>query len=278
MSVEKANKLASQGQLLEAEEIYWTEIDGGNDGARLALAYAFHDAGLHSLALEHYEELRDTPHWEAAAPQISGILLDVHEYQEARNILDGLSGESVELALAAILSVEEKTSGYVSDIPAIVEAALNEEQQMLQVLSEEADLPTQIQLMQTRQYLAHYSSVLASDLAAKVRDQAIEVGAATGLPVSRKLVDAIGAPARRWFEAAHASVNAFTLLMELHPAESDDFQNLTLSAMSFIEKKYVQAGRALTEDQEDFAINNLIWALNTINHPAKDFYSHLLPD
>lgn len=278
MSVEKGNELASRGQLLEAEEIYWAEIDGGDDSARLALAYAFHDVGLNSLALEHYQELRDTPHWEAAAPQISEILLDVHDYKEARNVLKGLSGQSVELSLAAIQSVEEKTSGYLNEIPGIVESALHEEQQMLQVLSDEAHLPTQIQLMQTRQYLAHYSSVLASDLASTVKEQAIEVSAATGLSVSRKLNDALGAPSRRWFEAAHATVNAFTLLMQFHPGESDDFQKMALSAMSFIEKKYVLAGRTITEDQEDFAINNLIWALNTISHPAKDFYSHLLPD
>jgi hypothetical protein len=275
MSLEKADELASSGRLLEAEDIYWTEIEGGNDGARLSLAYAFHDAGLISLALDQYIALKGTPHWEAAAPQVADILLDVHKYGEARDSLHGLTGESVDTSIEAIESVETKTAGYIYEVPEIVESALLEEQKILLSLGEEPDLPAQVLLTQIRENLAHYSTVLSSTFGKSIKDQSIEIG--VGTTVSRRLSQAIGTPSRRWFEAAHAAVNTFTLLMQLSPGKPEDFEKIVLSAMSFIEKKYVISGRESSEDDEDFVINNLIWALNQLGHPAKDFYSHLLP-
>lgn len=274
MSLGKANELASSGRLLEAEEIYWTEIERGNDAARLSLAYAFHDAGLLSLALEHYGALRGTPHWEAAAPQVSDILLDVHKYEEARDALQGLSGEIVDSSIRAIESVATKTAGYINDVPGIVESALFEEQNLLLLIDANPNLPAQIQLTETRKYLAHYATVLSSSIGKKVSNQAIEIG--VGPTLSRSLSNAIGTPSRRWFDAAHAAVNAFTLLMQQNSGMSQDFEEIALSAMTFIEKKYVISGRASSENDEDFVINNLIWALNQLGHPAKDFYAHLL--
>jgi hypothetical protein len=101
----------------------------------------------------------------------------------------------------------------------------------------------------------------------------LEVG---GLKTTRNLGAAIGSSSRRWFEAAHATVNAFTLLNQLNPGDTTNFRKLTLSAMEQIEKKFLISGRELTEEGEDFVVNNLIWALNSLKAPAKDFYSHLL--
>ena len=276
MSIKTANDLASQGKLLEAEDIYWQEIESGNVEARLYLAYSFHDAGLISLALDNYLELKGTEYWQSAGTQASQIMLDVHKYKEAKEFLKGIPSEETGLSLDAIKSAEEKLSGYLKDIPEIVEQQLLAEQQLLQALSAEPNLELQLELMQLRKYLAHYSTVLATEIGAAVSKQAIEVQVANGMNVSRSLAIALGNPARRWFEAAHAAVNAFTLLQELNPNAGNDFQALTQKAMEFIEKKYVLAGREISEDDEDFAVNNLIWGLNNINSPAKDFYSHLI--
>jgi hypothetical protein len=277
-SIDRANQLASEGRLLDAEDLYWGEIDAGNIEARLSLAFAFHEAGVTSLALAHYSELNGTPYWESAAPQVSDIWLDVHGFREARQALKGLRGEMADGCKAAVQSVETKTAEFVNAIPQIVQGQLVEEQKLLRQLGEKTDLATQIQLVQIREYLAKYASVLASELGKPASQLGIEVESGPGVFVSRKLGDAIGGSDSRWFMAAHAAVNTFTLLFEQDSNATAEFENFALMAMAFIEKKYVVAGRKLTEIDEEFVVNNLIWALNLIDHPAKDFYAHLLPE
>lgn len=277
MSLEEAKRCVQQGLLLEAEDLYWTEIESGNLEARLLLAYAFHDVGLNSLALEHYRELEGTEKWADAAPQIAEILLDVHLYEQARKSVDNLANTDVAKTLAAIESVENKTASYINEIPEIVQEQLAQEAVILSAVANEPNLQMQLELVQVREYLAHYASVVSTELGEVVAHQAIAVGIG-GMVVSRELSMALGTPARRWFEAAHSAVNALTLMHEQSANGNGEFTSISLRAMSSIEKKYVIAGRELTEVGEDFAINNLLWALNELNSPAKDFYAYLLPD
>jgi len=277
LSLNDANSLAAAGRLLQAEDLYWQEIEAGNSEARLYLAYAFHDSGLHSLAMDHYLELEGTNYWSSAAPQLADLYLEIHHYKESRAVLAGLSPEIVAGSLEAIESVEQKTASYISEVPEIVENLLLNESQLLEHLRNNPDLKDQIQLVEIRGFLAHYATVLQSSLGSSVAMQSSELNVG-GLSVSRDVRAALGSASRRWFEAAHATVNAFTLLNQLNPGDTSNFRELALSAMGQLEKKFLISGRELTEEGEDFVVHNLIWALNSIQAPAKDFYSHLLPD
>ena len=160
MSISRAKELGAQGDLLGAEDLLWTEIDAGNLEAKLHLAFCFHDAGLYSLARDHYQGLAGTQFWEDAASQLSTILLEVHDYQRARESLASVDTAESQSALAAISSVEEKSAGYVEDIPKIVENLLENETTLLAKLSVSPSFDDQLALLEVREFLAHYSSVL----------------------------------------------------------------------------------------------------------------------
>jgi hypothetical protein len=168
LSLKDANSLAAAGRLLQAEDLYWQEIEAGNSEARLQLAYAFHDSGLHSLALEHYLELEGTDLWSFAAPQVADLYLEIHRYKESRAALAGLSSEIVAGSLEVIESVEQKTASYISEVPEIVENLLLHESQLLERLSNSPKLEDQIQLVEIRGFLAHYATVLQSNLGSSV--------------------------------------------------------------------------------------------------------------
>lgn len=277
MGLEDAIELSSQGRLSEAESVYQDEIAAGNVQARLSLAYAFHDARLFSLALTNYLELKGTSLWEFAAPQVSDIFLIVHKYREARESVGELPTEVSAASIAAIESVERKSESYAGDIPELVQHWLSEEGRLLDLLARDVQVETQIELVSVREYLAHYSSVLNSGLMMSIAVQTIAVNVG-GVRLPQMLCNAVGLPSRRWFEAAHAAVNAFTLLHHRQPHELEQFDALALKAQSFIEKKYVLSGREMTEEGEDFVVNNLTWAMEVMDLPSKDFYLNLRPE
>lgn len=276
MSISRATELAVQGDLLGAEDLLWTEIDAGNLEAKLQLAFCFHDAGLYSLAKDHYQNLAGTPLWHDAASPLATILLDVHSYHLARTTLSGVDTSESQSALAAISSVEEKSSGYVDDIPKIVENLLENETMLLAKLAVSPSFDDQLALLDVREFLAHYSSVLQNDLARVASATSINVQVDPGSVVSRATGIAVGEPARRWFEAAHTAANSVALATQEFPQDRDLFENLTLRGFAAIEKKYVLSGRKITESDEDFAVNNIAWALAQLGHPAKDFWATLL--
>ena len=276
MSISRATELASQGDLLGAEDLLWTAIDAGDLEAKLQLAFCFHDAGLYSLAKVHYEGLVGTGLWDDAAPQLANLFLDVHDYQLARTTLAGVDTPESQSTQAAISSVEEKSRGYVDDIPKIVENLLENETMLLAKLAISPSFDDQITLLEVREFLAHYSSVLQNDLALTAKATSISMQVAPGSAVGRATGIAVGDPARRWFEAAHAAANVVAFATQEFPDDQDLFQSLTLRGFEAIEKKYVLSGREITEVGEDFAVNNIAWALAQIDHPAKDFWSTLL--
>lgn len=277
VGLEDAIELSKQGRLSEAEDIFLDEIEAGNVQAQLSLAYAFQDASLNSLALTNFLELKGTSLWEFAAPQVSSIFLTVHKYREARESVKGLSSQARKGPIDAIAAVEEHSKSYAGDIPGLVEHWLSEEDRLLELLAQDAQAEIQIELVQVREFLAHYSTVLNSGLMTSISVQTIGVNVG-GAEVPQMLQQAVGLPARRWFEAAHAAVCAFTLLYhQRHPLELEEFNALALRAQSFIEKKYVLSERELTEEDEDFVINNLTWALETMDLPSQDFYFDLMP-
>ena len=277
MSLEKAIELSNEGRLSEAEEVYWSEIDAGNSEAQLHMARAFMEAGLKSLALTNYLELKGTPHWELAALQVCNILLGVHKYLEAREALKGLRGELKKQQVSAIEAMEKYTKSYAGDIPELVEHWLLEEDRLLELQAQNFKLETQLELVQAREYLAHYSTVLNSGVMTSVAVTSIVVNAGgAGLP--QTLGQAVGSPAWRWFSAAHAASIAFTVLHERQPLEVEEFNKLVLRAQSFIENKYVLSELEVTEDGDELnLLNNLTWALRKMGSPSKEFYLHLFP-
>ena len=276
MSISRATELAAQGDLLGAEDLLWTEIDAGNMEAKLQLAFCFHDAELHSLAKDHYQDLAGTQFWNDAASPLASIILDVHDYQRARASLIDVDTSESQSVLVAISSVEEKSAGYVDDIPKIVENLLENETMLLAKLARSPSIDDQMALLEVREFLAHYSSVLQNDLARVASATSINVQAVPGSVVSRATGIAVGEPARRWFEAAHTAANTLALATQDFPQDRDLFESLTLRGFAAIEKKYVLSGRKITESDEDFAVNNVAWALAQLGHPAKDFWSTLL--
>lgn len=271
-----ANEHAKRGDLLTAEELYWEEIEKGNERARLHLAYSFHDSGLISLALEHYMKLQGSTLWGQASTQAASILEGVHQYAEALEVLGGISQELSAEPLLAIKSAIEKISGYVHEIPGAVTAWLREETKLLKILEEEVDLNAQIKLVEARKYLANYASVVSSSPGQVVAANSMEVEISRGLVVSRTLTEVLSSPHLRWFDAAHSAVNAFTLMSQTKKQSHEGFKALVLEAMELIEKKYVVNGRTVSQENEEYVINNLVWGLDKIGHPAKDFYTHLL--
>ena len=276
MSISRATELAAQGNILGAEDLLWTEIEAGNLEAKLHLAFCFHDAGLYSLAKDHYQGLAGTQFWNDAASPLATIYLDVHDYQLARESLAGVDTSESQSALAAISSVEEKSAGYVEDIPKIVENLLENETMLLAKLAVSPSFGDQLALLDVREFLAHYSSVLQNDLARVASATSINVQVVPGSDVSSATGIAVGEPARRWFEAAHTAANTVALATQDFPQDRDLFESLTIRGFSAIEKKYVLSGRKITESDEDFAVNNIAWALAQLGHPAKDFWATLL--
>jgi hypothetical protein len=276
MSISRATELATQGDLLGAEDLLWKEIDAGNIEAKLQLAFCFHDAELYSLAKGHYQDLAGTQFWNDAASQLGSIYLDVHDYRGARESLAGVDTSESQSALAAISSVEEKSAGYVDDIPKIVENLLENETMLLSKLAKSPAIDDQLALLDVREFLAHYASVLRNDLARAASATTVNVQIVPGSVVSRAAGIAVGEPARRWFEAAHTAANTVALATQDFPQDRGLFESLTLRGFSAIEKKYVLNGRRITETDEDFAVNNIAWALAQLGHPAKDFWSSLL--
>ena len=242
MSISRATELAAQGNLLGAEDLLWTEIEAGNLEAKLHLAFCFHDAGLYSLAKDHYQGLGGTQFWNDAASPLATIYLDVHDYPLARESLAGVDTSESQSALAAISSVEEKSAGYVKDIPKIVENLLENETMLLAQLAVSPSFDDQMALLEVREFFAHYSSVLQNDLARVASATPINVHVVPGSVVSRAAGIAVGEPSRRWFEAAHTAANTVALATQDLPHDRDLFERLTLRGFEAIEKGMCSAG------------------------------------
>ena len=204
MTIERGSELQTSGDLVGAEDVYWREIENGNEYARLLLAFMFHDAGLLTLAADHYELLLNSEYREQAGPQLSAILLGAHRYIEAREVISDFDAKE---SLDAIESVEKKTYAEQFEYPKAIENLLEEERILVHQLEVGVTLEKQMQLCSVRHFLAEYSSRLASGKA--------NVAAATQIQLHRgikvSLSKAILAPSRRWFELAHAQTVLFTL-------------------------------------------------------------------
>lgn len=273
-TLDAANELAEQGRLLEAEDLYWTAIESGVEEARVSLAFAFHDARLPSLALNLYEELVEGEFASQVIPQMAEILLDVHNYEGVREIAQDGSSDAIKGILDSLTSVEEKTASYIADVPGLVESWLIRESELQDQLALGSTFEAQSELVQVREILAHYATLLSTPIGSSSSIQQVSVPIAVGgRAVMRDCRSALGTVASRWFWAAHASVLAFTMLDETDP----EFPALVDKTCVLIEKKYVIEGRALTQGEpEEYLINNLIYGLNVLGDPRKDFYAALL--
>lgn len=279
----RARDLASQGELLAAEDLYWTAINAGFEEAKLELALDFqYEAALNSLALQLYRELLQSGFERTALMMgsVAMILLDVHAYQGARSMLEGRDREAVQGTYEAIEAEELKALSYIADVPDIVSGLLVEEAQLESRLLSGPSLDVQLQFFKTRMYLAHYATVLASGISPAISVASVEVPVppvTSGLKVTRLLSAVLQSPASYWFRAAHAGAIAFSMIYETSGPSDPRFPDLVKEVQKYIEKKYVIAGRGVTEGEEErVLLNNLIAGLGEIGHPAKDFYGHLL--
>jgi hypothetical protein len=263
MTIERATELQTIGDLVGAEDLYWSEIENGNEYARLLLAFMFHDAGLLTLAADHYEVLLDTEYRKQAGPQLSSILLSAHRYTEAREVISDLDAKD---SLDAIESVEKKTITDQGEYPRAIENLLEEERVLVNQLEAGITLEKQLQLCNIRYILAEYSSRLASGMANIAASTQITLH--PGIQVA--LNKAILAPSRRWFELAHAQTVLFTLTSGANISQ-EEFKSQVLEAFKSLQMKFLFSGRVLTEDGEDLVVNNLSWGLQQIGNSAGSF-------
>lgn len=263
MTIERATERQASGDLVGAEDLYWREIENGNEYARLLLAFMFHDAGLLSLAADHYEVLLRTDYREKAGPQLSSIHLSAHRYTEALEVISDLDAHD---SKDAIESVANKTSAEQVEYPSAIEKLLEEERRLVDKLDAGVTVQHQERLCHARRNLAEYSSRLASGSATLAASTQIQVHPGNAVA----LHEALREPSRRWFELAHAQTVLFMLSGESEVAE-EEFAVQVNDAFTSLQMKFLYSGRALTEYGEAWVVNNLMWGLDKIGNSAGSF-------
>jgi hypothetical protein len=273
MNIENIIELWRQGKQVETvlacRELITSSSAGAEEvlRAREILGHSFMGLGMWRPALDEYEEFQKTALSPVVANSIAEIYLEIHKYSSARNALIALDPNDAAYT-SAIESVVEKTKGYINDVPGIVEGWLVEESKLEEQLQENFDFEKQFELITVRKYLAHYASVLESDLGVLARQTSITVfNGGMGFP--RTVSVALGTAYYRWFLSAHANVFALALLSQAGQEESEVFGDLTRNAFQSIQKKYLHGEAALTEGEaEEVLLNNLLYSMNVSNHPA----------
>ena len=276
------DSLISEGRFQEALDIVWSEIDSGNDSARIQLANIFTANGLHSFAqdqwvflLENDSELRVE-----AALGIAANLLWLRAYQTASDTIKGIPGSN---------QLEEAiTSGKNKDplidplnLGQIASEVLQDEANLLQELAESSSIEAQTQLIQVRDVISNIAAIVSFKGNEHLRALQFDLAIGPNSSVPRSLGEQFKNPKDFLVNTAHAcAVQIRALSQNSGNLESIHFKNACKIGQSSFEKIFLLSGEIYSpkDANEAYAFQTVAWGLSSLGLLSGFVYGGLLED
>jgi hypothetical protein len=277
--VTKGSKLIADGNWQEGLSILWSEIDSGNEDARVELANTFDVNGLHSFSQDHWMYLLENASAktlrESGAQGIAQNFLWMRDYGAALAVTEPFGG----LQWFRDQIQEKKAEDALFDLEFFSEGAsqiLGEEQEMLWTLEEAFDRENQLSLIEIRDVVGTMSTFLT-----RINSPSHEnVAVITPLGVSRTAVEALPQAEVAWYQMAHACALLIGDFADDDGFGEDEvfesacrFGRIALGKMFLLRENHV-----LTNDDEKYVVANIAAGLQNIGSFAGFIYAGLISE
>ena len=279
--VDAATELIENQEWAQALETLWTEIDSGNEEARIALAKLFDDNSLHSFSQDHWVFLLENSPSESvreiAASGVAGNKLFTWNVDRAASIAEefGLSwlGDKIQATKENHRVLSEDLDPQV--VATELENMASEDAALLEKLEKKYKLEDQLELIRLREGMANLVATLSFTSRTY---QGVSV--TTSFGVQRRLKDLLPNPADSWYFLADAIALALPDLVDSKRKKDQENLNVLrkLGLHALNNMFLFRGGHSLENEREQFVVQNIAGALGRAGFFAGFILAGLIPD
>jgi hypothetical protein len=277
-----ASDLISRGNFQEGLDSLWSEVDSGNEAARIELANLFTDNQLHAFAQDQWEYLAEN------SAELSGIAklgiganrLWLRDYEGASSAIVGVDGsEGLQKAIDSA-----KSSDPLLDPTTLSQFAgevLLDEANLLAELEGLFSLAAQSNLIQARDVIANISTIISYPGNKKLKSLQFQSVLANNLSVPRLIGDHFGEPKDALVRTAHAcGLMIHSLSQDETQVESELFKSACKIGLAAFEKIFLLSEEIYSpkDPLEAEAFQVIAWGLSQLGQFAGFIYGGLLED
>lgn len=278
--IEVARELIENLEWSEALETLWTEINSGNEEARIALAKLFDDNSLHSFSQDHWVFLLEnsSSEWvrDVAATGVAQNEIFTWNINRAASIAEEFEiFGAVNDKIQTVKDNQNIEDFDPQEVATELDNMASEEATLLEKLGKKYKLDDQLELIRLRDTMANIAARVSF---ASRTYQGVSV--TTGFGVPRRLKDLIPIPADSWYFLADAIAIALPDLVDSkRKKDQENLEAMRKLGLHALNNMFLLRGtHSLEAEREQFVVQNIAGALGQAGHFSGFMLAGLIPD